>query len=29
MKNIPIYKASVKSNLEARIDQDNFLSPDM
>lgn len=29
MKNISIYKAAVKTNLEARIDQDNYLSPDM
>uniref|UniRef100_A0A667YS17 ATPase H+ transporting V1 subunit E1b n=1 Tax=Myripristis murdjan TaxID=586833 RepID=A0A667YS17_9TELE len=28
-KNIPIYKAAVKNNLEVRIDQDNFLSPDI
>ncbi|XP_035004008.1 V-type proton ATPase subunit E 1 [Hippoglossus stenolepis] len=28
-RNIPIYKAGVKSNLETRIDQDNFLSPDI
>ncbi|KAM4712350.1 V-type proton ATPase subunit E 1 [Anableps anableps] len=28
-KNIPIYKAAVKKNLEVRIDQDNFLSPDV
>lgn len=28
-KNIPIYKAAVKNNLEVRIDQDNFLPPDM
>jgi len=28
-KNIPIYKASVKNNLEVRIDQDNHLSPDI
>jgi len=28
-KNIPIYKAAVKNNLEVRIDQDNFLSPDV
>lgn len=27
-KNIPIYKAAVKNNLEVRIDQDNFLPPD-
>lgn len=28
-KNIPIYKAAVKNTLEVRIDQDNFLSPDV
>lgn len=28
-KNVPIYKAAVKTNLEVRIDQDNFLAPDM
>uniref|UniRef100_A0A3B5Q7M1 ATPase H+ transporting V1 subunit E1b n=1 Tax=Xiphophorus maculatus TaxID=8083 RepID=A0A3B5Q7M1_XIPMA len=28
-KNITIYKAAVKNNLEVRIDQDNFLSPDV
>ncbi|KAK1788764.1 hypothetical protein P4O66_002575 [Electrophorus voltai] len=28
-KNIPIYKAAVKNNLEVRIDQDNFLSPEV
>lgn len=28
-KNIPIYKAAVKNNIEVRIDQDNFLSPDV
>uniref|UniRef100_A0A3B3Y438 ATPase H+ transporting V1 subunit E1b n=1 Tax=Poecilia mexicana TaxID=48701 RepID=A0A3B3Y438_9TELE len=28
-KNISIYKAAVKNNLEVRIDQDNFLSPDI
>uniref|UniRef100_A0A3B3ZEX7 Uncharacterized protein n=1 Tax=Periophthalmus magnuspinnatus TaxID=409849 RepID=A0A3B3ZEX7_9GOBI len=28
-KNIPIYKAAVKTNLEVRIDQDNYLSPDI
>ncbi|RVE56645.1 hypothetical protein OJAV_G00223350 [Oryzias javanicus] len=28
-KNIPIYKAAVKNNLEVRIDQENFLSPDV
>lgn len=28
-KNIPIYKAAVKTNLEVRIDQDNFLPPDV
>ncbi|KAK5621263.1 hypothetical protein CRENBAI_010508 [Crenichthys baileyi] len=28
-KNIPIYKAAVKNNLEVRIDQDHFLSPDV
>ncbi|KAG9334447.1 hypothetical protein JZ751_007644 [Albula glossodonta] len=28
-KNIPIYQASVKNNIEARIDQDNFLSPEI
>ncbi|PWA26109.1 hypothetical protein CCH79_00015233 [Gambusia affinis] len=28
-KNIPIYKAAVKNNLEVRIDQENFLSPDL
>ncbi|KAJ8381793.1 hypothetical protein SKAU_G00025710 [Synaphobranchus kaupii] len=28
-KNIPIYQASVKNNIEARIDKDNFLSPDI
>lgn len=27
-KNIPIYKAAVKNNLEVRIDQDNFLPTD-
>uniref|UniRef100_A0A3B5JYF1 ATPase H+ transporting V1 subunit E1b n=1 Tax=Takifugu rubripes TaxID=31033 RepID=A0A3B5JYF1_TAKRU len=27
--NIPIYKAAVKNNLEVRIDQNNFLSPDI
>ncbi|XP_059360822.1 V-type proton ATPase subunit E 1-like [Carassius carassius] len=28
-KNIPIYKAAVKDNLEVRINQDNFLSPEL
>lgn len=28
-KNIPIYKAAVKKTLEVRINQDNFLPPDM
>uniref|UniRef100_A0A672RJL6 V-type proton ATPase subunit E 1-like n=1 Tax=Sinocyclocheilus grahami TaxID=75366 RepID=A0A672RJL6_SINGR len=28
-KNIPIYKAAVKDNLEVRIDQENFLSPEV
>uniref|UniRef100_A0A3Q3ARG0 ATPase H+ transporting V1 subunit E1b n=1 Tax=Kryptolebias marmoratus TaxID=37003 RepID=A0A3Q3ARG0_KRYMA len=28
-KNISVYKAAVKKNLEVRIDQDNFLSPDV
>uniref|UniRef100_A0A671VVI6 ATPase H+ transporting V1 subunit E1b n=1 Tax=Sparus aurata TaxID=8175 RepID=A0A671VVI6_SPAAU len=28
-RNIPIYKAAVKTNLEVRIDQDNFISPDI
>uniref|UniRef100_A0A665VRZ1 ATPase H+ transporting V1 subunit E1b n=1 Tax=Echeneis naucrates TaxID=173247 RepID=A0A665VRZ1_ECHNA len=28
-RNIPIYKAAVKNTLEVRIDQDNFLSPDI
>lgn len=28
-KNIPIYKNAVKNNLEVRIDQENFLSPDI
>lgn len=28
-RNIPIYKAAVKSNLEVRIDQDNFIPPDV
>ncbi|KAF7229286.1 V-type proton ATPase subunit E 1 [Nothobranchius furzeri] len=28
-RNIPIYKAAVKNNLEVRIDSDNFLSPDI
>uniref|UniRef100_A0A3P8TND2 ATPase H+ transporting V1 subunit E1b n=1 Tax=Amphiprion percula TaxID=161767 RepID=A0A3P8TND2_AMPPE len=28
-RNIPIYKAAVKTNLEVRIDQDNFLAPDI
>ncbi|KAK2832501.1 hypothetical protein Q7C36_015963 [Tachysurus vachellii] len=28
-KNIPIYKAAVKCNLEVRIDQDNFLPSDI
>ncbi|XP_076862481.1 V-type proton ATPase subunit E 1 [Brachyhypopomus gauderio] len=28
-KNIPIYKAAVKNNLEVRIDQDNFLNPEV
>ncbi|KAK3535961.1 hypothetical protein QTP70_021467 [Hemibagrus guttatus] len=28
-KNIPIYKETVKSNIEVRIDKDNFLSPDI
>ncbi|KAI5611003.1 V-type proton ATPase subunit E 1, partial [Silurus asotus] len=28
-KNIPIYKAAVKNTLEVRIDQDNFLPPNM
>uniref|UniRef100_A0A4W5MUY8 ATPase H+ transporting V1 subunit E1b n=1 Tax=Hucho hucho TaxID=62062 RepID=A0A4W5MUY8_9TELE len=28
-KTIPIYKAAVKNNIEVRIDQDNFLSPDI
>lgn len=28
-RNIPIYKAAVKNNLEVRIDQNNFLSPDV
>uniref|UniRef100_A0A3Q3LXW8 ATPase H+ transporting V1 subunit E1b n=1 Tax=Mastacembelus armatus TaxID=205130 RepID=A0A3Q3LXW8_9TELE len=27
-RNIPVYKAAVKNNLEVRIDQDNFLPPD-
>lgn len=28
-RNIPIYKAAVKINIEARIDQDNFIPPDV
>ncbi|KAM3859274.1 V-type proton ATPase subunit E 1 [Diretmus argenteus] len=28
-KNIGIYKSTVKNNVEVRIDQDNFLSPDI
>uniref|UniRef100_A0A8C7KYK0 ATPase H+ transporting V1 subunit E1b n=1 Tax=Oncorhynchus kisutch TaxID=8019 RepID=A0A8C7KYK0_ONCKI len=28
-KTIPSYKAAVKNNIEVRIDQDNFLSPDI
>ncbi|KAJ8007059.1 hypothetical protein DPEC_G00113640 [Dallia pectoralis] len=28
-KNIPVYKAAVKNSIEVRIDQDNFLSPDI
>ena len=28
-KNIPIYKAAVKNNIEVRIDQENYLSPDL
>ncbi|XP_056596039.1 V-type proton ATPase subunit E 1a [Triplophysa dalaica] len=28
-KNIPIYKGAVKSNIEVRIDQNNFLSPNI
>ncbi|KAJ8269080.1 hypothetical protein COCON_G00116870 [Conger conger] len=28
-KNTPIYQASVKNNIEARIDQQNFLAPDI
>nr|XP_061809320.1 V-type proton ATPase subunit E 1-like isoform X3 [Nerophis lumbriciformis] len=28
-RNIPVYKAAVKNNLEVRIDQDNFLAPDI
>ncbi|XP_036433026.1 V-type proton ATPase subunit E 1 [Colossoma macropomum] len=28
-KNIPIYKAAAKNNLEVRIDQDSFLSPEV
>ncbi|XP_034019377.1 V-type proton ATPase subunit E 1 [Thalassophryne amazonica] len=28
-RNIPIYKSAVKTNVEVRIDQDNFLSPDV
>ncbi|XP_023694427.1 V-type proton ATPase subunit E 1-like [Paramormyrops kingsleyae] len=28
-KNIPIYKNAVKNNLEVRIDQENFLSPEI
>uniref|UniRef100_A0A8C7RYC0 ATPase H+ transporting V1 subunit E1b n=1 Tax=Oncorhynchus mykiss TaxID=8022 RepID=A0A8C7RYC0_ONCMY len=28
-KTIPVYKAAVKNNIEVRIDQDNFLSPDI
>ncbi|XP_030628510.1 V-type proton ATPase subunit E 1 isoform X2 [Chanos chanos] len=28
-KNIPIYKAAAKCNIEVHIDQDNFLSPDI
>nr|ACQ58194.1 Vacuolar proton pump subunit E 1 [Anoplopoma fimbria] len=28
-RNIPIYKAAVKSNIEVRIDQDNFIAPDV
>ncbi|KAA8580296.1 hypothetical protein FQN60_005831 [Etheostoma spectabile] len=28
-RNIPIYKAAVKMNIEVRIDQDNFISPDV
>uniref|UniRef100_A0A3B4BUE0 ATPase H+ transporting V1 subunit E1a n=2 Tax=Pygocentrus nattereri TaxID=42514 RepID=A0A3B4BUE0_PYGNA len=28
-KNIPIYKEAVKSNIEVRIDQDSFLSPNI
>ncbi|XP_023681686.1 V-type proton ATPase subunit E 1-like [Paramormyrops kingsleyae] len=28
-RNIPVYKAAVKDNIEVRIDKDNFLSPDI
>ncbi|TRY54518.1 hypothetical protein DNTS_033388 [Danionella cerebrum] len=28
-KNIPIYKDAVKSNIEVRVDENNFLSPDI
>ncbi|KAL4612823.1 V-type proton ATPase subunit E 1-like [Arapaima gigas] len=28
-KNVPIYKAAAKNSLEVRIDQDNFLPPDI
>lgn len=28
-KNIPIYKGAVKSNIEVRIDENNFLPPNM
>ncbi|KAF3859272.1 hypothetical protein F7725_021671 [Dissostichus mawsoni] len=28
-RNIPIYKAAVKINIEVRIDQDNFIPPDV
>ncbi|KAA0724481.1 V-type proton ATPase subunit E 1 [Triplophysa tibetana] len=28
-KNVPIYKGAVKSNIEVRIDQNNFLSPNI
>lgn len=28
-RNLPIYKAAVKNNVEVRIDQDNFIPPDV
>lgn len=28
-RSIPVYKAAVKTNVEVRIDQENFISPDV